>query len=403
MKRNVLSLVIALLAAVSSYAQLTVEGTVLYHFKPEYPVEGVIVGLYNEQGQVLAFDQTGADGVFSFENVAPGNYTCKATTDLEGADATLQQAFLIWLHTLGYIQFSDIQKLAADVDGSANVNFFDVRFIVVNYFIYNQPYPAGEWKFTELQVTAGAKEGGGAIGSVKVTDVEGVFVPVGRNGHIVPDQQHASLLGVSPGQVVRIPVGLTGAQSTSGYGIVLDYNPELVEVLNVIPVDAETNYTIDNHQLRLSSMLFDQSKSSPADATLFEVEVRLLQDLPVGTEVFRINPRSHILDGDGMINENVSLSIPLVKTSNQEQFALFYPNPFVSETTLSYVSEEAHFAQINVFDVAGKMVYSSDLLLGKGTSETSIDLEHLHAGAYHIVLKDIFTQKVLHKQAVIKQ
>ncbi len=403
MSKQVILLSVALFLSLLGFSQHTVEGVVLYHFNPSYPIEGVFVGLYNNQNEMVGMDQSDQLGKFSFENVPAGTYTCRATTTLAGAPVTFQQAFLIWMHAMGYVQLNDIQKKAADVDDSEQVNFFDVQYILTNYFVYNQPFPAGKWQFTELTVEAGMKTGGGPIGGVKVGDVDGVFVPTGRDGDYSTDVINSTERIARKGDVVRLPVKVEGVESTTGFGMVLNYDPGLIEVVRVIPKESNTTYSVSNDQIRLSCSLFDQAKSTRLDNTLFEVEARLLIDLETEKQAFTIDGSSHVLNQDGKVAVDVMYNLPVLKNAASNGALNLYPNPFTEKVTLTLETNESSTVELTVFDMQGRKMLNQRLYLPKGFSESSFTFDELPAGCYQLVLTNGLNQKILHNQRLVRK
>lgn len=404
MNKQVILTFAAFLFSLVSLAQNQIQGVVLYHFNPEYPIEGVFVGLYNQQNNLMAVDVTDEEGIFEFENIPDGTYTCKATTDLEGADIGLRQAFLIWLRNLGFLQFEPIEEEAADVDATGVVNMADVQFILTNYFVYNQPLPAGEWIFTDLTVTTGLKEGGNPIGGTKVGDVEGVFVPAGREENLEPVINLLESVSVTEGQVIQLPVKLTGLDAIKGFGLVLDYDNSMLEVMKVRSVNPDLTYSVTNNQIRLSSMLFDQVKSTAFDEVLVEIEVRIIRQPELNSPAFVLSEGSHILDEHGRVNNEGAYGIPVLKGSeNSNSQAFVFPNPVINQATIGFYNVTGSSVEMHVFDQSGRLMMNHRAFLPQGWSQSVLPIESLASGTYHLLIVDPLNHQLLHKQMLIKK
>lgn len=404
MNKQILLTVFAICLSLLSFSQHLIQSKVLYHFLEQYPIEGVVVGLYDAQNNLVAVDVTDASGVFVFENCASGSYVCKATTDLPGADVNLRQAFLIWLYKLGFIQLNDIQLEAADVNESGVVAMDDVNFILTNYFVNNQPFPAGEWTFTEMNVTAGLKEGGGPIGGTKIGDVEGVFVPSGRELSIIPSVENMEVFLVENSRTVSLPITLINSQEAStGYGLVIDYDPEMIEIVNVTPYSPSATFSVINNQIRLSSMNFDHQIVASELESLVEIEVRLLKEIRSDYVAFSLNKSSHVLDQNGKVNPNVTFGIPVIKTVIQPLVvAGVYPNPFSDQVKFTYDAPLDYSAEIKVYDAQGRMVNLMKTFLSEGRSEIELPLSELPNGWYQLVVTNTMKGEIIHKQRIVK-
>ncbi|KAF0130134.1 MAG: hypothetical protein FD155_1920 [Bacteroidetes bacterium] len=404
MNKQILLTVFAICLSLLSFSQHLIQSKVLYHFLEQYPIEGVVVGLYDAQNNLVAVDVTDASGVFVFENCASGSYVCKATTDLPGADVNLRQAFLIWLYKLGFIQLNDIQLEAADVNESGVVAMDDVNFILTNYFVNNQPFPAGDWIFTEMNVTAGFKEGGGPIGGTKVGDVEGVFVPSGRDLTVIPSFENFGVYFSENNRTLSLPITLINSQEAStGYGLVIDYDPEMIEIVNVTPYSPSATFSVINNQIRLSSMNFDHQIVASELESLVEIEVRMLKEIRSDYVAFSLNKSSHVLDQNGKVNPNVTFGIPVIKAVIQPLAeAGVYPNPFSDQVKFTFDAPVDYSAEIKVYDAQGRMVNKMKTFLPEGRSEIELPLSELPNGWYQLVVTNTMKGEIIHKQRIVK-
>lgn len=228
-------------------------------------------------------------------------------------------------------------------------------------------------------------------------------MPTGRDGDYSTDVINSTERIARKGDVVRLPVKVEGVESTTGFGMVLNYDPGLIEVVRVIPKESNTTYSVSNDQIRLSCSLFDQAKSTRLDNTLFEVEARLLIDLETEKQAFTIDGSSHVLNQDGKVAVDVMYNLPVLKNAASNGALNLYPNPFTEKVTLTLETNESSTVELTVFDMQGRKMLNQRLYLPKGFSESSFTFDELPAGCYQLVLTNGLNQKILHNQRLVRK
>ncbi len=404
MNKQVITIVLALFLTVASFAQNLIEGNVFYHGKSEYPMEGVVVGLYNQQDVLLALSVTNVDGLFSFPNCASGIYTCRATTDLTATDINIDQAYLIWLYEVGYLELDEIQLLAADVDDSGTVDSDDMSFILTNYFLYNQPMPAGTWIFTDVIINTDSKAEPKDIGGSRIGDVQGIWIPTGRDINVMPGVMMQEPVALAVLESVRVPVTLMDTEKAmSGYGLVFSYDPETVQIVNVFPADPMAQFAITNNQIRLSCLQLNNESVVDANKVIMEVEVRLLKAINNDYQVLNVRSNSHVLDREGKLDKTVTFGLPTLKSINTPSLVTtVYPNPISTNAQLNIESQSEVTAEIVIYDGYGRMVQSQMVFLKQGLSTLQLDLENLSSAWYQLVVKNPLSNEVVHQQRIVK-
>ena len=98
--------------------------------------------------------------------------------------------------------------------------------------------------------------------------------------------------------------------------------------------------------------------------------------------------------GEGGIEKQLQLKFNTLKTENPE-FALRQnrPNPFIAETTISFILPETGKAELSIYDVNGRVVYTTNKAFNKGYNEVKLDNTVLkNSGIYFYRLQsDKFT------------
>lgn len=403
MNKQVITIVLALFLSVASFAQHLIEGNVLYHGKAEYPIQGVLVGLYNQENVLIALNETNEDGVFSFPNCASGIYTCRATTNISGVDINMDQAYLIWLYDEGYLQLNEIELMAADVDDSGTVDSEDLNFILTDYFVYNQPMPAGTWTFAELPIDTDGKDGGSISGST-VGDVQGIWIPTGRDGNAISTFLSPEPFVVSEMETVRVPVSIHDAQSAvNGYGLVFGFDPESVQIVNVFPADPMAQFTITTNQIRISSLQTSNGSVVDANEVIMEVELRLLKATKDSYQALTLQSGSHVLGQEGKLDKLVVFELPTIKSKTTPSLvSSVFPNPISRAAQLNIESQNETTAEIIISDGYGRVVQSQLVFLKAGLSSLPLDVEELSSAWYQLVVRNPLSHEVLHQQRIVK-
>ncbi|HAG15197.1 MAG TPA: hypothetical protein DCG69_01550, partial [Bacteroidales bacterium] len=116
---------------------------------------GIVANLYNANGVFVASSITNIEGIFAFSNLTAGeNYSVHFTTDLDPCGVNLADAYLLLNYLNGKIELTDLQLKAADVNGDTQVNYADFSFIVSQWYIHGEDFPAGEWVLPVWTFTA---------------------------------------------------------------------------------------------------------------------------------------------------------------------------------------------------------------------------------------------------------
>lgn len=404
MNKQVITIVLALFLSVASFAQHLIEGNVFYHGKAEYPIQGVLVGLYNQENVLIALNETNEDGGFSFPNCASGIYTCRATTNISGVDINMDQAYLIWLYDEGYLQLNEIELMAADVDDSGTVDSEDLNFILTDYFVYNQPMPAGTWIFTDVIINTDSKAEPKDIGGSRIGDVQGIWFPAGRDINVMPGVMMQQPVALAVLESVRVPVTLMDAEKAmSGYGLVFSYDPETIQIVNVFPTDPMAQFAITNNQIRLSCLQLNNESVVDANKVIMEVELMLLKAINNDYQVLNVRSNSHVLNREGKLDKTVTFGLPTLKSINTPSLVTtVYPNPISTNAQLDIESQNEVTAEIVIYDGYGRMVQSQMVFLKQGLSTLQLDLEKLSSAWYQLVVKNPLSNEVVHQQRIVK-
>lgn len=398
MKRILLGLVLSITVLLLN-GQNYIDGTLLYHNNPEYPIPEAEAILYNEAGQQVATTITSEAGYFAFEDVADGIYTIGFSTDMEGGQVTLEDALSIVFYMAGLIDYTEIQELAMDINGSGSVNMSDFTYIMIQHLLFGRPFPAGDWVFEDVEVNTNLRSGDGSIGGSRTGDSQGVLVPTGRE-----EVQEYEI--ISPNQLivsndeVWIPVSANlSGKSVLGFTLAMDFNPDQIEVRKVESSFGEVNYNIIDNQLRISWADTEMKSAVVGDEALVNIQVRLA-DSDLSQEYFTITNGTQIVDNNGVEIENLVFEMPelVFPTSST-----VYPNPTTDFINLILSSEEAAWLDVKLYNANGQLVLNETMSTVKGKQTKQMNLTGQTPGVYQLIVKDIEQNIILiNEKLVIK-
>lgn len=388
-----------LMANTAIFAQNYFTGSVLYHNNPEYPIPEVQVDLYDMDGTFVTGTTTNNEGVYVFDNLPDGSYNVELSTTLPGAQITMQDALSILFYMNGLVNYTPIQYLAMDVTNNGVVNFSDFLFIVVQHFVFNQPFPAGEWVFESTTITTGQRDGAGNLGGSRTGDAEGALVPTGRNiisQNILSETEN---LDASSTQELTIPVyAQTGAQTLDAYGLVIGFDPSVITVLEVIPVITEANLNVSEAEVRMSWVggLGDQELS--IDGKIADIRVLVNNRNPLDHYFpFEVKSESHVVVNGEL--KNAVYSMPTLSTQH-ESYKLF-PNPAFDQTTVSFYLNDAANVRYQLISSSGQVVLSKDETIQAGEKKINIETSSLASGSYHLLMIKLDSNEILYSTKLI--
>jgi hypothetical protein len=347
---------------------------------------GAMAHLRNANGNVIDSATTNNYGHYTFQNVAPGNYTITFTTGQNAGGVTLTDAFLVMLKLLNLYTFTPIQTLAADVNGSGNITWTDYFLILIGYLNQGNPFPIGPWVFEQAAVTipTSARDGfssrGGSSGDV--------------NGSLVPDPKTNSIflnnpvinLTQGPSDPIDFNLSGTGNLSISGMHLVIKI-PDGLTLLNVESAIPDANISVLKDQVRVTWL----NKSLETYNITGGEPLVVVSAITTGVSrdgdsySLKLSDESHFIDADGELIPGVNLQLPTINLVTKKDIVMTaYPNPFVSSTNLSYTIPADGQVNISVFDQGGRLV--SEIVNGvcpAGNNLVSIDGTYLTPGLYY--------------------
>lgn len=362
-----------------------ISGKVLYQDDTLRPINKATVVLKNMENNSVRTYTTGGDGAYIFTDVANGHYTLTANTSLPGGGVTYYDAALVFLNILGYYQFTPLQILASDVNGSGNVTWGDYN-LIVKHILKGSSFPAGPWQFEDKEfVISNLKERvPGGLGGTCSGDVGGTFVPTVNTSPALPIAQEGTI-NVSSEESFTTKIFTQNELSITGAGLIINYPSDLMQIESIEFKGSDYEYNIEDGQIRLvwgnpntSAVNF---KAGEAFITIHGVST---SDFAQGmTAGISLDGNTSLMNAANAEVSNLKFSTPLLKYDYPTLKLSNYPNPFRSSTKLSINTPTGGNATIEIFSATGQMVKNIPVgRMNAGSQEIDLDASQLARGYY---------------------
>ncbi len=193
-------------------------------------------------------------------------------------------------------------------------------------------------------------------------DINASYVPTSGGFKAQPNMElvYENLVGTQIDQVITIPVKVDRDAELNAISLFMNYRNDLIEVIG-------TNYGedyvfIDQEEGILNIGWFStDTRDVEAEEIIAQIKVRVLAEIPEGTELFELNMNTELADASATPIEDVTLKTIGVTTdkvafSGTELTTSIYPNPFNNRATITYTLPETGRVTIDVIDNMGTVV-----------------------------------------------
>jgi hypothetical protein len=382
-------------------AQEQIAGHTFYNNDESVPMPGSYVYLINQAGDTVSDCITDVNGAFTMPFPDPGTYLLTTSTNINPGGIDFEDSFLIMLHLFGLHNFTDIEAVAADVNGSGNITWGDYWTIVIGWFVNGYPFPAGEWGYSEISFIIGAKEdppagggnnGGGGddppefddidLGMISIGDCSGGYNPV-----LLKESNSISVIqsevNCSGNQFVEIPVTVNDPMAITGMALAFNYDNSLMRIVDVTS-EYKINYAVSDKQLRISWI--DEEANAhmlSPNSEIIKIRLKTLPGFSSGSVAdLKNTSESHFIDANGIRIPYAQLkSAKLISNGSSELVSELYPNPAGNYTFMDVSPKLESPIIINFYDISGKLVQQFSET-PQSASVMQINLEQLPAGTY---------------------
>ena len=236
-------------------------------------------------------------------------------------------ASLVMQHTVGLIELSEVQQVAANVSGGESVTAFDAALIL--------QYVAGlidEFPVEQQQQLIASDD-------TELQNVEFIAAPsasgtVSFNGLERSDEY------------LMIPIQVDDAESVYSLQITVGYDAELVSIEDVraeLPDGWMSNFNAKDGELRVSMAGISELNSGAIGTLLIDIKDETAESM---------------IEGEVVLNEGAPSPIEMSIRDIPEEFKLTqnYPNPFNPVTTIQYQLPQDVRVQLVIYNQLGQVV-----------------------------------------------
>lgn len=387
-KRILLSLTVVLSLGLSTTFADGVDyaAYVVYGEDIQFPMPGIIANLYNANGEYVATTVTDEDGVFEFDDLNAGeNYSVHFITDLEPFGVDLADAYLLLNYLNGKTELSELQLSAADVNGDTKVNYSDFAFIISQWYLRGEDFPAGDWVMPVWTFTTGAfkstieKSGpDGPITIVSQSDI-GVDVPPVIKEALTVVNKVKEFTYTDNQYELKLPLSFVNSQMIYGLGLEMAFNNTVVEIVEINSVFDNSEYVIDNNTFKLS-WVSDRGESFTANQDFLELTVRVNSSDDIESVLSTLS-EAQFIGENGSLLKDVRLNMPKLKKSIVEvSIGNPFPNPANSEINFTINQLYTENVQIEIYNLAGQLV--KKINASPKNSKITISTSDLPNGSY---------------------
>ncbi len=386
--KNTLKSLAVLLIALLSVQNITagvISGKVLYQGDSTRPIGNVIVALKNVSTNAIQSCTTTGNGNYQFANVVNGNYILSGTTSNASGGVTFYDAAMVFLNILGFYQFTPMQFLGSDVNGSGTITWADYN-LIVSHLLMGTPFPVGPWRFESPAFTISNFKDGvpHGLGGTCSGDVGGTFVPQYNNTPALPVAQ-AGTINVASGEPFTTNIVTNKQLSITGAGIIINFPSELIRIESVDFKGVEYEYNIKSNQIHI---VWGNPNTNPINFASGETFITLhgttSRAFKSGMAAsLSLDGNTSLMDATNQEVKNLSFASPLLQASNATLRLSNFPNPFTALTKLSVYNTEDGEATVEIFGVGGQLVKT--LAIGNlkaGYHEIDLDASQLAPGYY---------------------
>lgn len=394
---------IATLFFITSFAQSDLSGRIVYHNENETPLAGVELQIYDMDGNYLETTYTNSNGEYLFENLEVGTYTIEPYYDIEAQGADMGDASQIMLYLLGIIDFTEIQYLAADVNIDGEVTWDDYYFIVIDHFIFGEPFPGAEWVFEDMTKTIGSKEGGDDGGtsddySSSTGDVAGTWSSGMLTDETVISQYHSYKLLLN--ETTNVSLKAAANMDMNGTGLVIKYPAEYIQIDNVSTVFDDAKVNITEGEIRIAWVNNNTMNFQEGDE-LIQLETTLIQETDQDIR-FILSNASHITDTEGQFVKYAAIEMPAItQNKNYLELNAITPNPLNTTSQVEIYVGQTSDVNVRIVDLSGKIIQIvTDETLSEGNHSININRGNLSSGIYMLQVQaneNISTKKLVVK------
>ncbi len=390
-KKFLLSLVVMLVGVTATFADgddkdkdkgVEYKAIIVYGDNLQYPMPKIVANLHNDDGEFIASSTTKKDGIFEFENLEAGeSYTVNFSTELKPFGVDLADAYLLLKYLYGRTELGGLQLAAADVNGDNRVNFSDFAFIVSNWYLRGEKFPAGDWVMPSWTFTASKNKAAGPDGPITIVstaDISSELPPVIKTLSTVRNIEKEFVYNEKQNEL-SLPISFVKNQMVYSLGLEMAFDNLNVEILGINSSLDNADYVINGNTFKLS-WVSDRGESFVANQDFLTLTIRLNSFEDIAGVLSNITEAQFVGEGGNLL-PNVQLNMPKFKKSISEiSFGNPYPNPGNNEINFTINQAYAESVQVEIYNLAGQLV--KQIIASPKNSKITILTSDLLNGSY---------------------
>lgn len=386
-KINLLSsawlIVIGLLLSMNSYSQESYSCNLICANQTSHIMAGAQVDLYDSNNNFFGTTFTNDQGIFTFDNLIVGeNYTAKFTYDAENTYVDLADVFILLRYLVGLTDLDEYRLISANVNGDDRIDYHDFMTMLIDYYILQIPFPVGDWYLPDWNFTMTADKATGgptyasATGQLEDEDPNKEFYHTQLNYTPIVDVEQTEMV---------IPVYFNETIETSGVGLVLAYNNDLIEVTRIESVIEGMNYNVNNGEIRIGWADCNNLYKFNADEALINVHIKQKSSNSMDQiERLTLVEGTHILNKSGEKYPYVEFSSPEfnLKSNNIDYVhqEIIYPNPCTTHFNLNIDNPNEENLELLIYNSLGQLVHSESI--NHSETQKQVNIQNLDNGVY---------------------
>ncbi len=371
-------------------------------------VDNVEVMLENMSTYVPTMMMTQSDGLYAFNNNAAGHvYQVSASrNDNHMNGVSTLDLVLIQKHILGITDLDSPYKvIAADINNSANVSATDLielRKLILG--IYDELPNNESWRFVDATqgfadannpwpiqsqidiAQLNSDDVNNDFKAVKIGDVTGNAEANAQSGNVSGNRSSKTLSLVIDNQsytkdeLVEVVFTSANFDKIVGMQYTLSFDETSLEFVNVssdaLNITAQ-NVNANNADLGLISMSWSDYKSTSLDSDeeVYTLTFRAKANNVLTNTIYGMSSELTQTEAYNNDLEVLNLNLEVRNTDMSNGFALGQntPNPFDTDTQISFTLPESMIAQLSIYDVAGRKITTINNTYNKGQNVITID------------------------------
>ena len=286
---------------------------------------------------------------------------------------------------MGLESFTNLQKLAADLDGNKKISSTDALLLRRRVVGLDDSFINGDWIFDTTNVIINKGDVIKDITGICVGDVNVINAtqnPLVKHNKLFITH-NKDIYGVQ-NEIINIPINIFTDREVAALTLYIHYPEDIIEILKISSPLDEIIYNTEKGRLvvvwdNLKPIKFDEGQ------TILMIRSKIVTSRVVSNTNLSVGDESEFANLELQIIGNVSLEIPTISTNIPLKYNLSnnFPNPFNPNTIIEYSIPQYSYVKLEIFNILGEKVET--LIQGfmePGVYKTSWNAAKLSSGIY---------------------